>query len=157
MAFDIFLKFDPAIDGGSMHEQFRNSIVVESFSWGVANPEPDAKQDLPAVQHDLNVAGRIGVQSPKLFEATAKGTNFASAELVVVNAGQAQHVAYRLRLTGVTITSYQASGTGSGGEIHESYSLSYRALENVFQAQKPDGTPGQPITGSHNFGPPPKV
>jgi type VI protein secretion system component Hcp len=153
MAFDIFLKFDPAIEGGSMHSKFQKHIEVQSFSWGVHNPAPGAKEDLPAVQQDLNVSGRLDVQSPKLFEASAKGTNFVSAELLVVTAGENQQIAHRLRLTDVRITSYQASGGGDSG-IFESYSLSYRILDNVFQSQKADGTPGPTITGNHDFGPP---
>jgi len=156
MAFDIFLKFDPVIDGGSMHSKFQKYIDVESFSWGVSNPAPNAKEDLPAAQQDLHVSGRVDVQSPKLFEASAKGTNFVSAELLVVNAGENQHIAYRLRLTDVRITSYQTGGSG-GSDFFESYSLAYRVLDNVFQTQKADGTLGPAITGSHDFGPPQKL
>jgi type VI secretion system secreted protein Hcp len=151
---DIFLKFDPAIDGGSQNFKFAKQIEVQSFTWGVANPPSDGKTDLPAVQQAVNLVSPVDRQTPKLFEACAKGTHFATAELSVVSDGEGAQVFYKLLVSDVVITSYQAAGTDGLTPLTESYSLFYRKLENEFRAQRPDGTLEPPIVGTFDFGVP---
>jgi type VI secretion system secreted protein Hcp len=148
---DIFLKFDPAIDGGSQNFKFAKQIVVESFSWGVVNPPSDGKTDPPPVQQALNLVSTVDRQSPRLFEACAKGSPFLTAELSVVSDGEEAQVFYKLLVSDVLITSYQAAGSELN-RPNESYSLSYRKVVNEFKAQKPDGTFEPPIVGTYDFG-----
>jgi type VI secretion system secreted protein Hcp len=151
---DIFLKFDPEIQGGSDNFKFAKYIVIESFSWGVGNPPFDGKSDLPAVQQTLNLVGPVDRQSPKLFEASAKGTLFTSAELDVVSTGESQQVFYKVVVSDVLISSYQVGGASGAVGLTEQYALSFRTLENKFFPQRPDGTLEPAITGIFDFGAP---
>jgi type VI secretion system secreted protein Hcp len=148
---NIFLKFDPAIDGGSRDDKFSKWIVIQSFSWGVTNPPPDAKGDLPSAPESLNLSGVVDRQSPRLFEAAAKGTLFTSAELDVASEGADEQVFYKVRISDVFITSYQVGGAESGPGLNEQYAISYRKLENEFRPQNEDGSLGAPITGSFDW------
>lgn len=155
---DIFLKFDPdTIQGGSENAKYLKWIQIESFSWGVANAPADAKSDLPAVQQDLHLTSRVDRQSPKLFEATAKGTRFTSARLDVVSDGVEQHVFYKVLAGDVLISSYQVGGTeASSTGLMEQYALSFNTLRNEFIPQRPDGSLEPPIVGIFDFGDPTK-
>jgi type VI protein secretion system component Hcp len=151
---DIFLKFDPEIQGGSDNFKFAKYIVIESFSWGVSNAPFDGKDDLPAVQQTLNLVGPVDRQSPKLFEASAQGKPFEAAELSVVSEGGDQQLFYKVVVSGVLISSYQVGGASSTVGLTEQYALSFRTLENKFFPQRPDGTLEPAITGIFDFGAP---
>jgi len=151
---DIFLKFDPAIEGGSQNFKFAKQIEVQSFSWGVANPPSDGKTDLPAGQQAISLVSTVDRQSPRLFEACAKGSPFVTAELSVVSDGEEAQVFYKVIVSDVVITSYQAAGSDGLNRPNESYSLFYRKLENQFRAQRPDGSLDAPIVGTFDFGAP---
>jgi type VI secretion system secreted protein Hcp len=155
---DIFLKFDPdTIQGGSENAKYLKWIEIESFSWGVANPPADDKSDSPAVQQELHLTSRVDRQSPRLFEETAKGTLFRSAELDVVSDGGEQQVFYKVLVGDVLISSYQVGGTESSATgLMEQYALSFNTLRNEFFPQRPDGSLEEPIVGSFDFGDPTK-
>jgi type VI protein secretion system component Hcp len=132
-------------------------IQIESFSWGVANPLPENKSDLPAVQQELHLTGRVDRQSPKLFEATATGALFTSAELYVVSDGEQQQVFYKVLAGDVLITSYQVGGTEAAATgLMEQYALWFGGLRNEFIPQRPDGSLDEPIVGTYDFGAPMK-
>jgi len=149
---DLFLKFDPAIEGGSDNAKFAKQIEIESFSWGLSNPPFDGKVDLPAVQQELSLVGSVDRQSPKLFEACAKGSPFTTAELSAVSDGEDAQVFYKVVISDVVITSYQVSGSDGPGTPSESYSLTFRKLANEFRAQRPDGSLEAPIAAEFDFG-----
>lgn len=154
---NIFLKFDPAIEGGSQDVKFAKQIEVQSFTWGVANPPSDGKTDPPAVQQAISLVSSVDRQSPKLFEACAKGSPFVTAELSVVSDGAEALLFYKVIFSDVVITSYQAAGTDGLTGLSESYSLFFRKLENQFRAQRPDGSLDAPIVGTFDFGVPTKA
>ena len=154
---NIFLKFDPTIDGGSQNVKFIKFIEIQSFSWGLANPPPDGKTDPPAGQQAISLVSTVDRQSPRLFEACAKGSPFVTAELSVVSDGEEAQVFYKVIVSDVVITSYQAAGSDGPSRPNESYSLFFRKLENQFRAQKPDGSLDAPIVGTFDFGVPTKV
>jgi type VI secretion system secreted protein Hcp len=149
---DVFLKLDPQIDGGSQHSKFAKQIEVESFSWGVSNPPFDGKTDLPAVQSDLNLMAYVDRQSPKLFEACAKGSRFESATLSIIKSGADQQLFYKVVLTDVLLTSYQVSGSAAADNPMESFGLSFRTLTNEFSPQNEDGSLAPPIKTTFDFG-----
>jgi type VI secretion system secreted protein Hcp len=153
---DIFLKFDPEIQGGSDSFKFAKYIEILSFSWGLSNPPFDGKGDLPAVQQTVNLSGAVDRQSPRLFEACAQGKPFETAELSVVSEGGEQQVFYKLLVSDVVISSYQVGGSEAAIGITESYALSFREVRNEFSPQRPDGTLEPPIVGSFDFGEPKK-
>jgi type VI secretion system secreted protein Hcp len=154
---DIFLKFDPAIDGGSQNVKFLKWIEIESFTWGLDNVPSDGKVDPPAVPQQVSLVGRVDRQSPKLFEACAKGTPFASAELVLVSDGQDAQPYYKAVFKDALITSYQVSGVESLPGPSENYTLTFQQIENEFSAQREDGSLEPPITGAYDFGSPRKA
>jgi type VI secretion system secreted protein Hcp len=85
MAFDAFLKID-----GIMGESRAGEIRLESFSWGVSNSSSSASGGSGAGEgkasfQDFSFAALIGRQSPKLFEAAAKGMHIKFATLTVTD------------------------------------------------------------------------
>ena len=141
---NLFLKFDPQIEGGSVDDKFVKQIVVQSFSWGETN-------DGSAVGQDFHFVADTDRQSPKLMLACAQGTMFNFAELNMVN--ETTHEAfYTLKMNAVAVSSYQvgASAQGSPRPIDQC-SLRFRSIENSFRPQKADGSLDAPITGSFDF------
>jgi type VI secretion system secreted protein Hcp len=143
----LFLRFDPPIEGGSTDDKFAKQIVVQSFSWGETN-------DGTATAQDFHFAAETDKQSPRLLQACAEGTPFNFAELNMVNE-QTGQAFYTLKMTEVSISSYQVGASALGGPRPiDQASLRLRAIENSFRAQKPDGSLDAPIVGHFDFGKP---
>jgi len=85
MAFDAFLKID-----GVMGESRGGEIRLESFSWGISNSSSGASGGSgggagKASFQDFSFAALVGRQSPKLFEAAARGMHIKFATLTVTD------------------------------------------------------------------------
>jgi len=144
-AGDYFLKID-GIGGESTNEQYKDSIEVESWSWGVTK---DASK--PANPQDFHFVKQVGPTSPKLFEATAAGTLFPKAKLTAVR-GATQFPYLRYCFTGVRISSFQTGGSnGSSILPREQISFSFATVVNVYQGTDATGEPGNPVFGGWDF------
>jgi type VI protein secretion system component Hcp len=145
---NLFLRFDPQIEGGSVDDKFVKQIVVQSFSWGETN------DGTGAVAQDFHFTADTDKQSPRLLQACAEGTPFNFAELNMVNE-QTGQAFYTIKMTNVLISSYQVgASTGGAPRPIDQASLRMRVIDNSFRAQKPDGSLDAPIVGHFDFGKP---
>ena len=145
---NLFLRFDPPIDGGSVDDKFAKQIVVQSFSWGETNDSNTV------TAQDFHFAADTDRQSPRLLQACAEGTLFNSAELNMVNE-QTGAAFYTIKLSNVQISSYSV-GASAGGTPRpiDQASLRFRIIDNTFRPQKPDGSLDAGIVGHVDFGKP---
>jgi len=142
---NLFLKFDPTVDGGSTDAKFAKQIVLQSFSWGETNTGIVAAQDF----HFVADTDR---QSPVLLQACAQGQPFNFAELNMVNE-QSGQAFYTIKMTNVLISSYQVGGSSGGSPRPiEQVSLKFRIIDDTFTPVNDDGSQAAPITSHVDFG-----
>ncbi len=111
-ASDYLLEID-GIKGESTDEKHRDTIEIESFSWGATNSGSVAK----AIT--LSLGKRIDKASPMLFLACAKGNHIPQAVLTCrKSGGGGKQDYYVVTLSDILVSSYQSGGGGgSGGAI----------------------------------------
>jgi type VI secretion system secreted protein Hcp len=154
MAVDMFLKLD-GITGEATQKGHKDEIEVLSFSWGVSHAAP-------AVLHggrgragraqpsDISFMMTTSKASPSLMLACATGKHLKQGIFVLEKAGETPFAFYKVTLTDVLVSSFQASG---GGEVPvESVSLAFRALQFEEIQQSPKGTPGATVQAAFDFG-----
>lgn len=145
MAVDYFLKI-PGVDGESTDEQFAGAIVLESYSFGVANAVSPGRGSGGGVGKatftDLTITKRIDKSSPTLLLDCATGKHLPAVQLV---SRRSPGVVYlQITLTDVLISSFQEAGTH--GELPlEQISFNYQKLTYAYATQQPDGQIGTPI------------
>ena len=132
MAVDMFLKID-GIDGDSVDRDHLKWIDIQSFSWGASNPVtsfPGGGGGAGKVSiSDLNFMMLTNTASPELFRTCATGEHIKSAELSLRrDSERPEGDFYKLKLSDVLVTSYQASG--SEAEIpSDSVSLNFVKID----------------------------
>jgi type VI secretion system secreted protein Hcp len=144
---NMYLRFDPLIEGGSQADKFVKQIVVSSYSWGTSN-------DGSAVAQDFHFTAATDRQSPRLMQACADGTQFNFAELTIVSEGDKPAAFHIVKLTDVLVSSYQTGGASGAGPDTDQTSLRFSTISNSFSPQKADGTLEAPIVGTIDFGKP---
>jgi len=80
----LFFLAIPEIPGDSTDDKHPDTIELLDWSYGVDNtisPTNTGSGTSKSKPRDFVFVSRMGVASPKLFAATAKGTHFASAQL----------------------------------------------------------------------------
>lgn len=85
MAFDAFLKLD-----GITGEAQGGTIQLQSFSWGVSNPNSVATSGGGAGAgkasfQDFSFTAAVGKQSPQLFRSAVEGTHIGSGTLTIAD------------------------------------------------------------------------
>lgn len=142
---DYFLKID-GIDGESTDSKHKNSIDVQSWSWGETNTGDAANRGGMGAgkvsMQDFHFVMHVNKATPKLMEACASGQHIKTAELTCRKAGKEQQEYYKIKLSDLIVSSYQ--GGGSQGEVVpvDQISLNFSKLEIEYKEQKPDGTLG---------------
>jgi type VI secretion system secreted protein Hcp len=107
------------IPGESTDRDYKDWIIIESFSWGVARASSAA-----AVPGDITITKAVDRSSPKLAECLTKGSNFP--EVIISSQrtdGKPGYVIYTLK--NVKIVSITA---GPGGKT-EKLKFAYQSLQ----------------------------
>lgn len=110
-ASDYLLEIE-GIKGESSDSKHKESIEIESFSWGATNSGSAAKVI------NLVLGKPIDKSSPKLFLACAKGNHIPQAIITVrkTNPSGGKTDYYQITLTDILVSSYQSSaGEGQSG------------------------------------------
>jgi type VI secretion system secreted protein Hcp len=150
MPDDYFLRIH-AIEGDSLDAKHKGEIDVDSWSWGenqvgASGGGGGGGGGAGKVQiHDLHVVTDFGKAGPTLFLACASGEHLPEAVLTARKAGKDATDYLRWTFGDVLISSYQTGGSSQGG-ITDQVSLSFGRLAVEYRPQRPDGTPGPPIT-----------
>jgi type VI secretion system secreted protein Hcp len=104
--FDAFLKLD-GIPGESTDHKHKDEIQLESFSWGASNTGiSDNGSGGKLSLQDFSFTAKIGVQSPKLFEALANQSEIRSGTLTVTSRRETEMV---LMLGDIHVSGYKES------------------------------------------------
>ncbi|TMC11013.1 MAG: type VI secretion system tube protein Hcp [Chloroflexi bacterium] len=145
MAYDAFLKFEPAVAGESTAVGHQNEIDIVSWSFG----ETRAAAAGGGGQHagrvsmtDFHFTKRVDKASPALFLAVASGTHYKTATLSVRNgAFQEGQDFLKYKLSTVLVTSFSLEGHGEGSQEREldSFSLAFQKIQITYTPTSPAG------------------
>ena len=151
MALDMFLKLD-GIAGESTNKGHKDEIEVLSFSWGVSNSSEigaPGRRRGRSTPSDINFVMRSNKATPLLFKACATGRHLKQGLFVIEKAGEQPFAFYKVTLTDVLVSSFQASG--SEEEVTDAFSLAFRTLRIEEIEQTPKGTPGESVAAAFDF------
>ena len=137
-AVDYFLKID-GIDGESTDDQHKGEIDLQSWSWGESQPGLVGGTSASGggggagkvSVHDMHFRKTVDKATPTLMVSTATGQHYPSATLTVRKAGGQQMEYFKVKLTDVLISSYQAGGT-QGSVPTDSFSLNFAKIRTSF-------------------------
>lgn len=140
-----FIKFD-GIDGEAVSGQ----IEVQSFSWGVSNPNAFR-------QGGGGGAGKVSMQdfhfvaapnnaSPELVLACATGKHFAKVEILARRTGGNPYILYKL--SDALVSSYQIAGSSDDSPMEE-LTLNFTGLQQQYTGQDPT-QPQSPVVEWNN-------
>ena len=147
-AIDYFLKLD-GISGESTDTRHKGEIDVLGFSWGMSRAGSSGSGGGggagKAIFEDLLVVARTSKASPKLWQACATGQHVKTAVLACRKAGQAQSEFLTIKLTDVTITSYEIDGSDEELPLDQ-LALGFAKVETEFVSTDPKGKPQPAVT-----------
>ena len=113
MAFDGFLKLD-GIKGESQDAKHKDEIDILKFRFGAVQTGTQATGGGggagKAAMHDIHIVKKLDASSPYLFVNCACGAHIKEANLVVRKAGGTQLEYYKIKLTGLLISSVEPYG-----------------------------------------------
>ena len=147
-ASDYLLELD-GVKGESKDDVHKETIEIQSFSWGASNPTATATGGGggagKVVFQDIHFTMSISKASPQLLMACAQGRHIPKAKLFVRKAGTTEDYLV-ITLTDVMVSSYSSSGggtsssggTSAGSRPMESLSLNFTKVEMSYTAD--DGT-----------------
>ena len=143
MATDFLLELD-GIKGESSDSKLKDTIELESFSWGVSNAGSHAGGGGggagKASFQDLHFTTHVGKASPLLMLACATGQHIKKAVLHVRKQGGDQQEYYVVKLEDLLVSSYQSGGHSGSGVPTDQFALNFTKIEFDYKPQKPDGT-----------------
>jgi type VI secretion system secreted protein Hcp len=140
MSSDTHIKFD-GVEGEATHQDHKGEIEVLSWSWNVSNASGIAGGGSgkgKANPGDLVFTHKYDKASPILAKKCASGTHFPSVVLTARKSGEGQKDFFKITMKEVFITSAAPTGS-SDGEIMESISMSYGAIDFSYKAQDDKG------------------
>ncbi|MEX0674608.1 MAG: type VI secretion system tube protein Hcp [Gaiellaceae bacterium] len=147
MAVDMFLKIS-GIDGESQDSKHKDTIEIESFSWGITPREGD-KQGKVSVQ-DFHFAKRVDKASPILMLSCATGKHISDAVLTCRKAGEKPLEFLVIKMTDILISSYQTGGSSGDIVPTDSFSLNFQAINVEYTPQREDGSADKPVSAGFN-------
>jgi type VI secretion system secreted protein Hcp len=142
---DVFLKIS-GIKGEVPDFEHKDELEVLSWSWGASTGTAQTRRGpLPAACiQDVSLVKRIDAASPQLILNSVTGVVAAEAVLTMRRSGHPAFDPLTLKMTNVTVVSYQISGSGEWPT--ESFVLRFESMRGEYLRQKPDGSLDTPIT-----------
>jgi type VI secretion system secreted protein Hcp len=151
MSSDSHIKFD-GVEGESTHKDHKGEIEVLSWAWGVSNSAAlsgGGSGKGKATPGDFTFTHLYDKASPVLAKQCISGKHFASVVLTARKAGEGQKDFLKVTMKEVFVTSTQPGGS-SGGDLHESVSLSYKDIEFAYKPQDDKGGLGGEVKAGWN-------
>ena len=150
MASDFLLEID-GIKGESKDKTHKDTIEVDSFSWGVNNAGSHASNAGggagKASFQDIHFTASVGKASTNLALSCASGKHIKKAVLFVRKQGETQQDYYTLTLEDLLVSSYQSGDHAGGSSIPtDQFSLNYAKIKFEYKPQKADGSLDAPST-----------
>ena len=140
MAIDTHIKFD-GVEGEATHKDHKGEVEVLSWTWGVSNASHGAGGGSgkgKATPGEFHITHLYDKASPNLAKKCAQGVHFKEAVITSRKSGEGQKDFLKITMKEVFITSVQPSGS-SGGDIHESVSMSYASIDFAYKPQDEKG------------------
>lgn len=150
MAADFLLEID-GIKGESQDSKHKDTIEVESFSWGVSNAGSHAAGTGggagKASFQDIHFTSTVGKASPNLALSCASGKHISKAVLYVRKQGETQQDYYVVTMEDLLVSSYQSGDAAGGSSVPtDQFSLNFTKIKYEYKSQKKDGTLDAPVT-----------
>ena len=150
MASDFLLEID-GIKGESKHKTHKDTIEVDSFSWGIINAGSHASNAGggagKASFQDIHFTASVGKASTNLALSCASGKHIKKAVLFVRKQGETQQDYDTLTLEDLLVSSYQSGDAAGGTTIPtDQFSLNYAKIKYEYKPQKADGSLDAPST-----------
>lgn len=155
MASDFLLEID-GIKGESNDSKHKETIEIESFSWGVSNSGSHSAGSGggagKASFQDLHCTANVNKASPVLMLSCANGKHIKKAVLFVRKQGKEQQEFYTVTLEDLLVSSYQSGDSTGGNPVPtDQFSLNFAKIKYEYKLQKADGSLGAPSTGTWNL------
>jgi type VI secretion system secreted protein Hcp len=143
-AVDTFLKIGD-IKGEVVDIGHKDEIEILSWSWGASTGTARTKKGLlpAACIQDLALMKSIDSSTPPLILNSVTGEVAPEAVLTMRKAGESPLEFLILRMTNVTVASYQISA--SSELPTESFVLHFESIKGEYRRQKEDGSAEAPI------------
>jgi type VI secretion system secreted protein Hcp len=146
-ASDYLLEID-GIKGESSDAKHKDTITIESFSWGATQGATRSSGGGggagagKVVFQDLHVVKATDKSSPALFQAVATGRHLKKATLFVRKAGGEQQEYLKITLTDLVVSSYKTGPQAPGVGQTEDVAFEFGKIELDYRPQLPDGSLG---------------
>ena len=155
MASDFLLEID-GIKGESKDKVHKDTIEVDSFSWGISNAGSHASNAGggagKASFQDIHFTSQVGKASTLLALSCASGKHIKKAVLYVRKQGETQQDYYTLTLEDLLVSSYQSGDAAGGASIPtDQFSLNYAKIKYEYKPQKADGSLDAALTMSYDI------
>lgn len=155
MASDFLLEID-GIKGESGDSKHKETIEIESFSWGAGNSGSHASGggggSGKASFQDLHCTANVSKASPVLMLKCASGEHIEKAVLFVRKQGKDQQDFYMVTLEDLLVSSYQSGDSTGGNPVPtDQFSLNFAKIKFEYKAQNKDGSLGATTTGTWNL------
>lgn len=155
-ASDYLLEID-GIKGESFDKKHKDTIEIESFSWGATNSGVRSSGGGggagKVVFQDFSFVKAIDKSSPLLFERATTGQHIHKAVLFVRKAGGQQQEYVKITMSDVLVSSYKTTPQTPGsntGEV-DAVSLNFAEIEYAYSPQNPDGSLGSPLVSTYDL------
>ena len=154
-ASDYLLELD-GIKGESSDKKHKDTIQIESFSWGVSQQGTHSSGGGGGAGKvsfsDITVTKVVDKSSPLLFKRAATGTHIKKAQLFVRKAGGEQQEYMKITLEDLLVSSFKTAPSKSSNSVPlESVSLNFTKIEFSYAPQKPDGSLAAPLTATYDL------
>ncbi len=143
MAIDTHIKIE-GVEGEATHVDHKGEIELLSWQWGVSNSSMTTGGGSgkgKANAGEMVIMKLYDKASPNLAKKCVQGVHLPTVTLTARKSGEGQKDFFKVIMKEVFITSVQNSAS-SGGDMSESVSLSYGAIDFSYKAQDAKGTPG---------------
>jgi type VI secretion system secreted protein Hcp len=151
-ASDYLLELD-GIKGESSDKKHKDTIEIESFSWGVSNPGSRSSGgggggSGKAVFQDLHFTTRVNKASPLLFKRAATGEHIKKATLFVRKSGGEQDDYMTIKLSDILVSSFKTGPDEDFDQVPtDQVSLNFTKIEFDYKPQLSNGALGAPVHG----------
>ena len=154
-ASDYLLELD-GIKGESSDKKHKDTIEIESFSWGVSRQGTLSSGGGGGAGKvsisEITVTKLVDKSSPLLFKRAATGQHIKKAVLFVRKAGGEQQDYMKITLEDLLVSSFKTAPSKSSNSVPlESVSLNFTKIEFSYAPQKPDGSLGAPLTATYDL------
>lgn len=153
MAVDMFLKFDPIIEGESRDKAHEGDIDILAWSWGVNNPGKMGGLGRgmgagKATFESISFVSYFEKSTTSLLLSCAAGTHFTKSTLYCRKAGNKPQVYLTIELITCTVSLVEMNASLNDERQTVSFRLNFGAVQVEYKVQDSRGN----VAGTTRFG-----